>query len=861
MDDKKKDTDVDKKNAKAHKEFNPKTFINTEPRLNEAAKKDLVVISFGRMNPITVGHEKLVSKVIDVATKGKGVPQIYLSHSNDPKKNPLTYDQKIKYGQKAFGSIITKSKAKTVIQVAVDLQSKYKNLIMVAGSDRVKEFETLLKKYNGKDYTFDSVEVVSAGERDPDAEGVSGMSASKMRSAAADNEFDQFKSGLPKKLQSSGKEIFDIIRKTMNLDEGCLYEALTNQQRKDRARQMKRLAPKIAKAKAKALKKKASPDKLKARAQKSAIGAMKDKLAKGKGYSELPFSQRQKIDDKVKKMSKGGKISQLAKKLLPSIKDKEKTRFSNLKKEDLNIAFENFIVDRGLEEVCRPDRIMKRPHMMLTKDNAVKYDKRFKMYKSKNKEIADVIDKELEVCESTGDSIINFKDIAELMEAVEELTEVAKIACLKCDEVSTAKAWAKNDDVCPKCNKSTQGVAESLEEAKAPTDKDIDAIIRTMDDLENGVQLLDAKYGLDRKKAQALIIKRQLSAKKNEAKDEKTEEEPIPNDPEEMDDEQLMSADTGPEHGSEAYSIEKQNAIRVEVKRRGLDEACGNSHEVVGKKLKGGKLVPNIVAKEAVNEAINKESPLYKEYEGLKGKSVKDLKRIYQQNHRIDTSGFDFGGKANIIADILRDRHGAKRLKVLYNESLDEAKAPKMYNVVKNGKPVNKEPMTTQRALDHYDSLGGNAKGYAVKPVNEEGGAGDIGTDELRKKYKKDTPNESLEEAKTKKYLVRAETGPFHQFDEMEIEAATEKAAEKIFKQSYKYASSFQTKLVKESLNETKKIGTHVEITKGPHKGKRGYVRLIRRGQYGNLKAVMLDLDLEDGGEAVVDTKETKIVK
>ena len=73
-----------------------------------------------------------------------------------------------------------------------------------------------------------------------------------------------------------------------------------------------------------------------------------------------------------------------------------------------------------------------------------------------------------------------------------------------------------------------------------------------------------------------------------------------------------------------------------------------------------------------VNEAINKDSPLYKEYESLKAKSVKDLKRIYQQNHRIDTSGFDFGGKANIISDILRDRHGVKKLKVLYNESVNE---------------------------------------------------------------------------------------------------------------------------------------------------------------------------------------------
>ena len=164
------------------------------------------VITFGRFNPMTVGHEKLVNKVKDVSKKISGDPHIYLSHTQDKKRNPLDYKTKVKLAQRAFGSVVKKSRARTIIEIMKELEKKkYTDVHLVVGSDRVKEFDTLLQKYNGKDYTFDSIKVESAGDRDPDAEGVSGMSATKMRLAAKSDDLPRFKSGAPSKL--SDKEI------------------------------------------------------------------------------------------------------------------------------------------------------------------------------------------------------------------------------------------------------------------------------------------------------------------------------------------------------------------------------------------------------------------------------------------------------------------------------------------------------------------------------------------------------------------------------------------------------------------------------------------------------------------------------
>lgn len=177
------------------------------------------VFTFGRMNPCTIGHEKLVDKIRSVARLEKGEPLVYLSHSQDKKKNPLQYKDKVNFAQKAFGKIVQRSNANTIIKVLQELEKKYDRVVLVVGSDRVEDMRTLIEKYNGKDYTFEDINVVSAGERDPDADDVSGMSASKMRALASEGDLDTFTQGLPVLLQRDAQKVFDLLRKEMGIKE------------------------------------------------------------------------------------------------------------------------------------------------------------------------------------------------------------------------------------------------------------------------------------------------------------------------------------------------------------------------------------------------------------------------------------------------------------------------------------------------------------------------------------------------------------------------------------------------------------------------------------------------------------------
>ena len=223
--DKKKDQDTGKGIVKkdSAKSFDADKYVDTEPTIKEAVS-GTAVITFGRMNPPTVGHEKIVNKIISVAIDEKGTPLVYLSKTQDAKKNPLTYDQKLKYGQSLFGrKYVVKSNARTIIEVAKELQKSYSRLVVVVGSDRIDEFNTLLQKYNGKDYTFDSIEVVSAGDRDPDMDDVSGMSASKMRAYAADNDYASFKKGVPTRNENLIKSLFNDVRKGLRINEELNY--------------------------------------------------------------------------------------------------------------------------------------------------------------------------------------------------------------------------------------------------------------------------------------------------------------------------------------------------------------------------------------------------------------------------------------------------------------------------------------------------------------------------------------------------------------------------------------------------------------------------------------------------------------
>ena len=188
--------------------------------------KDTVVFAYGRFNPPTTGHEKLIQKVVSVA--GTNDYRIYPSHSQNPKRDPLPQALKTAYMRKMFKKyarniIVTKSK--NAIEIAVELYDQgYKNLVMVAGSDRVKVFDAMLNNYNGVEgkahgyYKFDSIKIVSAGERDPDSEGVEGMSASKMRVAASSGDMDSFLQGVPSGFSDS-KKLYRDVRKYMGVRE------------------------------------------------------------------------------------------------------------------------------------------------------------------------------------------------------------------------------------------------------------------------------------------------------------------------------------------------------------------------------------------------------------------------------------------------------------------------------------------------------------------------------------------------------------------------------------------------------------------------------------------------------------------
>ena len=180
-----------------------------------------VAFTFGRFNPPTTGHEKLMDK-----TRGANRNyRVYASQSQDPKRNPLNHRNKIKYMKGMFPAHarkISRDKMTTALDVMVQLyKEKHTDVLMIVGSDRVREFDSLLNKYNGVKsthgrYKFKSIRVISAGERDPDAEGVSGMSASKMRKAAQNNKYDEFKQGLPSTYKG-GKNLFKAIQKAMGV--------------------------------------------------------------------------------------------------------------------------------------------------------------------------------------------------------------------------------------------------------------------------------------------------------------------------------------------------------------------------------------------------------------------------------------------------------------------------------------------------------------------------------------------------------------------------------------------------------------------------------------------------------------------
>lgn len=193
--------------------------------VEQIQKDKTVVFAYGRFNPPTIGHEKLIQKTIDTAMKNKADYFVIPSHSTQPvKKNPLTFEEKFQVLKYLVDIPHIGKFGTTFIEVLKKLQEiGYTKVIQIAGSDRQAEFLGLVNRYNGKpdtktgnvDFNFRSYEVVSSGERDPDSESIEGMSASKLRELALKGDFKSFEKGMSSKIPHKVKlHTYSIIRKT-----------------------------------------------------------------------------------------------------------------------------------------------------------------------------------------------------------------------------------------------------------------------------------------------------------------------------------------------------------------------------------------------------------------------------------------------------------------------------------------------------------------------------------------------------------------------------------------------------------------------------------------------------------------------
>ena len=235
---------VDKKKAKGEEEAKAQPRAQAKPEETEkkktapeatGAKKaeageggegsgettETLTVAFGRFNPPTIGHGKLLAAA-QKAAQGEDM-KIYPSRSQDPKKNPLDPDMKVSFMKKMFPdyaeNIVNDDEMKSIFNVLTTAdEGGYRNVNIIVGSDRQAEFENLATKYNGDLYNFDNIRVISAGVRDADAEGVEGMSASKMRKAVMDDDFKAFRSGTPKELNDGDTQaLFDAVRSGMKI--------------------------------------------------------------------------------------------------------------------------------------------------------------------------------------------------------------------------------------------------------------------------------------------------------------------------------------------------------------------------------------------------------------------------------------------------------------------------------------------------------------------------------------------------------------------------------------------------------------------------------------------------------------------
>ena len=299
----------------------------------EATNQRVAVVAFGRLNPPTTGHEKLVQQLAAIAKHHGARATLFLSHTQDTKSNPLSHADKVRIATKAFGRFVDVSRdasIRTLFDIPKMFDGKADKLVVVAGSDRVPEFKQKLNAYNGKEYSFDSIEVVSAGDRDPDADGAVGMSASKARSFAAAGDAASFKEALPSAVRSNSQAIMASVRRGMGLSGlteafvSQVDEVLSMQARMKKRLAMVRLRVVMRAARARALRKRANNATLMRRATKRARNLIRQRILKTVNYQDLPLAARGRVDKMVAKRRKV--IARIAMRMLPKLKRAEMSR-------------------------------------------------------------------------------------------------------------------------------------------------------------------------------------------------------------------------------------------------------------------------------------------------------------------------------------------------------------------------------------------------------------------------------------------------------------------------------------------------------------------------------------------------------
>ena len=699
-----------KKKTSDKEEVLVKNTIEINPKLEEAVG-GTVVLGWGRMNPITTGHEKLMKKIDDVARKSGGTPQVYLTHSSDAKKNPLSYNDKIMLARKAFGKAIVKSNSKTIIQVMQELQKKFKDVILIVGADRTKEMDTLLNKYNGKEYNFDSIKVVSAGNRvDPDSEQAKemtadSMSASVMRKLASEGDFETFKKGLPKKLQSNAQGVYDMVRAGMKLAEelesqGLLDEAILNfQQRRQRGITMRKYKSKIAMGRKRSMRKAATKEKLQSRARKKAISIIRQKVAgdKGKGYSELSASEKMLIDKKVAKRK--AVIDRIAKKMLPKLRKADRSRLSGGSGR-INEDFELF-----MEASTNDTTPKKRYHEARKKDGSIKLDKRFRAFKKPKTAIEEKTDEVARV------KATHKREREEMSREHERELDGAQSRALR----STIRKINKNEET------SIQEFAD---------DKQLLAFIEEVsNDIANSVELEESK------------IEKSLTEK---AEKHGVEFEDI----------------------RDIYEYALDEGKTIEEAFMSVNVYLANLKEESNYKVSVEGLPDFFVKADTANEVKLKIRKMLK-----KPNDVTDVERVtdstMKKHFRLRYQGKDDEAEAELDEQFLymeldedfakdwKELNTPQLIKKLKSVTVSKKRyeyAKKLVQQIYDRKKAEGGPKGPKHGIGYYASNiarqvpGVDAK-ILARSLGEEHGAGDRGTEKVTKRYKKDTPGENINEA------------------------------------------------------------------------------------------------------------------